>query len=80
MAEMESGVGDWFGCLKQPNRKHVFLDPAVLKIEIQIKNKITPESDPKSGQNHRYAYGNDSPDPPPDPPGRGITKKYSKNP
>ncbi len=50
--------------------------PAVLKVKIQIKNKLPPGSGPKPANNHRSHWENDSPDPPPDSPGgRGDKNK-----
>jgi hypothetical protein len=43
----------------------------ILKAKMKFENKLHPGSGPKSTQNHRSPYENDSPDPPRTPRGEG---------
>ncbi len=49
--------------------------PAVPKVNMEIKIKIIYEFGPASAPNRRCSLENDSPDPPPDPPGEGDKNK-----
>jgi hypothetical protein len=48
--------------------------PAVLEVKTTQSNKFTSGFGPESIPNPRFPQGDDSLDPPPDPPGRGETR------
>ncbi len=52
-------------------RKNTTHDPAALKAKMKIKSS---GFEPESAQNTRCPQENDSPEPPPDPPGGGETR------
>ncbi len=49
-----------------------------LRAKVEIKSTLPPGSGPESAQNNRFPKENNSPDPPPDPPGRGETRTKQK--
>ncbi len=50
-------------------------NPAVLKVKMKIKIKLPPQMRSEIGHKSYISVGNDSPDPPPDPPGEGGEKQ-----